>query len=157
MMSLNEIGNINIEIPTNKLSNDEINALLNGREYTNEDNKEDLLNLIKVLKEENWGFRKQCMKLRNERVELKCLTGDKNIVARNNIKVNNDEYMISTVYLGGFTKQFELMIFDENGEEVFCERFDEKEVANKIHNTILKKMMNKEFIVNKGQIEFTDN
>lgn len=77
-------------------------------------------------------------------------------LSRNEVLVNNSEYTISTVYLGGIAKEFELMIFDDESEELYCERFKTREVANTIHNELLNKMIKEEFIICDGVMNFID-
>lgn len=77
-------------------------------------------------------------------------------LARNEVLVNNSEYTISTVYLGGIAKEFELMIFDDESEELYCERFKNREVANTRHNELLNKMIKEEFIICDGVMNFID-
>ncbi|GAA0857745.1 hypothetical protein GCM10008916_12700 [Clostridium nitritogenes] len=77
-------------------------------------------------------------------------------LSRNEVLVNNSEYTISTVYLGGIAKEFELMIFDDESEELYCERFKTREVSNTRHNELLNKMIKKEFIICDGAMNFID-
>ncbi|WP_338627518.1 hypothetical protein QJR52_06220 [Clostridium baratii] len=77
-------------------------------------------------------------------------------LSRNEVLVNNSEYTISTVYLGGIDKEFELMIFDDESEELYCERFKTREVANTRHNELLNKMIKEEFIICDGVMNFID-
>ncbi|WP_270599532.1 hypothetical protein [Clostridium baratii] len=75
-------------------------------------------------------------------------------LARNEVLINNSEYTISTVYLGGIAKEFELIIFDDESEELYCKRFKTKEVANTRHNELLNKMIKEEFIICDGVMNF---